>query len=68
MPDTEISGVVELGQWSTVPGGFEILLEPTSKLRRFNVRVRPRPERKSKVKHRRHRGRFLTEGPESGIG
>ncbi len=49
----EIAGVVELGQWTPVPGGFEILIEATSKVRRFHVRVRPKPSKTGKVRHYR---------------
>jgi hypothetical protein len=61
MPTAEIAGVVELGQWTPVPGGFEILVEPTSKIRRFHVRVRPKPPKTGKVRHRRHIRRHLTD-------
>ncbi len=54
MASAEIAGVVELGQWCTVPGGFEIFVEPIpSNIRKVHVRVRPKPPRASKVKHRR---------------
>ncbi len=66
MSTAEIAGVVDLGQWTPVPGGFEILLEPTSKIRRFHVRIRPKPPRESKVKHRRLASR-LTDGEKSGM-
>ncbi len=63
MSTAEIAGVVELGQWTPVPGGFEILIEPTSKIRRFHIRVRPKPGRTGKVRHYRPIRKDLTDGP-----
>jgi hypothetical protein len=28
MANAETSGIVEIGQWTIVPGGFEVLVEP----------------------------------------
>jgi hypothetical protein len=58
------TGTVELGVWSAIPG-YDILIEPTKKARRFRIVVKPRE--RPKVRHRKYRGRFLTEGPESGL-
>ncbi len=62
----EVSCVVELGQWSPLPDNTEVYLSSTKNPRRFRIVKRPREDRVSKVKHRRH-GRSLTEGSQSGM-
>lgn len=66
MTTTEISGVAHMGGWSTLPGGFEVFVELTSKPNRVYIRIRPKLERASRIKHRRHGEVSLTEPPGSG--
>lgn len=61
----DTTGTVEVGQWSTLPNGVEVLLHPTKHVRRFRITIRQKPKEK-RVRHRKHHGRFLTQGPESG--
>lgn len=59
----EVSGIVELGQWSLLPDNTEVFLESTNKSpRRFRLTKRPREKRVSKVRHRRL-GESLTDSP-----
>lgn len=61
----ETKGVAELGRWCPLPNGDEVLVEPTKKVNRVRITIRPQAK-ESHVRHRRHRGRFLTQGPEIG--
>ncbi len=62
MANDEVSGTVELNRWCPLPDGTEVLLEPTSKARRFRIRKRPRENRASKVRVR-HLGRNKLTAP-----
>lgn len=61
----ELAGVVELGKWSTLDDGSEALIRPTKDIRRFRLTIKPKVARVSTVKHRRHQGRKLTDGPQT---
>lgn len=61
----ELEGTAELNFWCLIGDGYEVLLKPTKEPRRFRVKVRERPKEK-RVRHRRHLGRLLTDGPHKG--
>lgn len=61
----DVEGIVEVGHWCLLQDDIEVLIKPTKKVSRFRITVRKRPKEKQ-VRHRRYRGRYLTEGPEIG--
>lgn len=65
MASAEVAAFVELGRWCALPDDTEVYVSSTKNPRRFHLKKRPREKRASKVKHRRHESRNLTESQES---
>ena len=57
MSIAEAKGVVELDRWTPLPGGLYALIEPTSNIRRFHIRITSeRPiQATNRVRHRKVR-------------
>lgn len=59
----ETKGVAELGRWCPLSNGDEVLVEPTKKVNRVRITIRPRAK-ESRVRHRNYQGRNLTDRPD----